>query len=254
MTVVRDISLTVGPGEIVSLVGRNGAGKTTALSAIAGLRYGPSGGSVELDGRDITRSRAAEITAHGLAHVPEGHRVFRTMTVAENLRLGAYCHRSDDRKAFQASLRHVHSLFPILETYAQRAAGLCSGGEQQMVAIGQALMSRPRLLCLDEPTSGLATRVIVDIWTVLHRLKDEGLAIVIVEQSVDRALRHADRCYVIDDGTVALSGSCAELSGDDRVRSIITGVAVTGVELPAVPPPGRGSAARSVPQLKGSEV
>src|SRR6202035_1708111 len=167
---VAGISLQVNAAETVALIGRNGAGKTTSLLAIAGLRYGRFPGSVKLVGVDVSRSSSRQIVDAGLAHVPEGHRIFASLTVEENLRLGAYTRRRSGRKAVATTMERVFDLFPILRTYATRNAGFLSGGEQQMVAIGQALMAEPRVLMLDEPTSGLSLVVIRTILSALAQL------------------------------------------------------------------------------------
>jgi branched-chain amino acid transport system ATP-binding protein len=168
---VDGISLQVGEGETVALIGRNGAGKTTSLLAIAGLRYGRFPGSVKLVGTDVSRASSRQIVDAGLAHVPEGHRIFSSLSVEENLRLGAYTRRRSGRKAVATTMERVFDLFPILRTYASRNAGFLSGGEQQMVAIGQALMAEPRVLMLDEPTSGLAPIVIRTIYDAIGQLR-----------------------------------------------------------------------------------
>lgn len=223
MEVVAGISLEVASGETIALIGRNGAGKTTALLAIAGLRYGRSGGSVRLGDVDLSALSAADIVMHGLALVPEGHRIFRTLTVKENLRIGAYSQRRTGKSNLDSNLQRVLELFPILEKYYNLNAGNLSGGEQQMVAIGQALMAEPKVLMLDEPTSGLAHGIIVLIQEALGRLRDEGLAILIVEQSIKRALTTSHRCYVIDGGKIVLSGASTDLAADERVGQLVRG-------------------------------
>ncbi len=210
ITVVEEFSITVDRGELVALLGRNGAGKSTAVSAIAGLRRGSSG-TVRVAGRELLRSRPADIYVGGLALVPEGHRVFGALTVRENLRLGAFPWRRKGRN-LAAALDRVYALFPILADFAERSAGALSGGQQQMVAIGQALIADPLVLVLDEPSSGLAPAVIDDIYRVLDVLRHDGRAVLVVEQNIDRALRSADRAYVLERGSIALSGPCAELA------------------------------------------
>jgi branched-chain amino acid transport system ATP-binding protein len=223
MEVVSDVSIEVATGEIVALIGRNGAGKTTSLLAIAGLRYGSFHGAIELGGVDLSRAGAKEVVAAGLAHVPEGHRIFRSLTVEENLRLGAYSRRRSGRKAISASMDRIFDLFPVLGTYAARSAGYLSGGEQQMVAIGQALMADPKVLLLDEPTSGLSLMVIRTILAVLAQLRDQGLAILVVEQSVPRALANSDRCYVMERGRILMSDRSETLAKDKRVLDVVRG-------------------------------
>jgi branched-chain amino acid transport system ATP-binding protein len=223
MEAVSGISLEVSTGETVAVIGRNGAGKTTSLLAIAGLRYGRFTGHVTLGDTDLSRAGTTEIVNAGLAHVPEGHRIFRTLSVQENLKLGAYARRRVGRKVVETSMERVFELFPILRTYATRNAGFLSGGEQQMVAIGQALMADPKVLMLDEPTSGLSLVVIRTILSALAQLREQGLAILIVEQSVPRALANSDRCYVMERGRILMSGPSPELALDERVGAIVRG-------------------------------
>jgi branched-chain amino acid transport system ATP-binding protein len=207
----------------VALIGRNGAGKTTSLLAIAGLRYVRFPGTVKLAGTDMSRASSREIVDAGLAHVPEGHRIFASLNVEENLRLGAYTRRRQGRKAVATSMERVYNLFPILRTYAARNAGFLSGGEQQMVAIGQALMAEPKVLMLDEPTSGLAPIVIRTIYEAVAQLREQGLAILLVEQSVPRALANSNRCYVMERGRIVISGDSAVLAQDEHVFAIVRG-------------------------------
>jgi branched-chain amino acid transport system ATP-binding protein len=220
---VAGISLQVGAAETVALIGRNGAGKTTSLLAIAGLRYGRFPGNVKLGGADVTRASPRELVDAGLAHVPEGHRIFASLTVEENLLLGAYPRRRAGRKAAAATMERVFDLFPILRTYASRNAGFLSGGEQQMVAIGQALMAEPKVLMLDEPTSGLAPMVVRSIYDAIGRLRDQGLAVLMVEQSVPRALANSDRCYVMERGRIVISGDSPVLAQNEHVFAIVRG-------------------------------
>jgi branched-chain amino acid transport system ATP-binding protein len=220
---VNGISLQLGEAETVSLIGRNGAGKTTSLLAIAGLRYGRFPGKVTLAGVDVSRASPRQLVDAGLAHVPEGHRIFSSLSVEENLLLGAYTRRRHGRKAAAATMDRVFDLFPILRTYATRNAGYLSGGEQQMVAIGQALMAEPKVLMLDEPTSGLAPIVIRTIYEAIGVLRDQGLAVLIVEQSVPRALANSSRCYVMERGRIVISGESQALAADDHVSAIVRG-------------------------------
>jgi branched-chain amino acid transport system ATP-binding protein len=224
MPVVRDVSLTVSPGEIVALIGRNGAGKTTTLLALGGLRYGGWSGSVQLGEADLSRLNATQIVGRGVALVPEGHRIFRTLTVAENLRMGATPIRSQGPAAVTAATRRVFELFPVLQTYRDRNAGYLSGGEQQMIAIGQALMARPAVLLLDEPTSGIAPALIREIYDALEALRADGMAILIVEQSVERALSRSDRYYVMEQGQIARTGRSDEPGAAAGVAAIVRGV------------------------------
>jgi len=229
MEVVSRVSLDVAAAETVALIGRNGAGKSTLLMAIAGLRYGSSAGRVLFDDHDLSKAGAKQAVEAGLAHVPEGHRVFTQLTVAENLKLGAYRRRRAPRSELDASLDRVFELFPVLRKYAKRQAGLLSGGEQQMVAIGQALMVDPKVLMLDEPTSGLALPVVRLILDALAELRVKGLGILVVEQSVTRALAVSDRCYLMERGQIVIAGDSADLAMDERIPSIVRGTAtVTG--------------------------
>jgi len=220
---VEGISLQIGAAETVALIGRNGAGKTTSLLAIAGLRYGRFPGQVTLNGTDVSKATPRQLVEAGLAHVPEGHRIFASLNVEENLMLGAYTRRRQGRKAAATTMERVFELFPILRTYATRNAGFLSGGEQQMVAIGQALMAEPRVLMLDEPTSGLAPVVIRTIYDAIARLREQGLAILIVEQSVPRALANSSRCYVMERGRIVISGDSPTLAQDEHVSAIVRG-------------------------------
>jgi branched-chain amino acid transport system ATP-binding protein len=217
----------VESGEIVSLIGRNGAGKTTSLLAIAGLRYGCNAGQVTIGGEDVSKASAPAIVRAGLAHVPEGHRVLRTLSVRENLLLGAFGRRREGRKVIGETMDRVNALFPVLAQYEARPAGYLSGGQQQMLAIGQALMAEPKFLLLDEPTSGLAQVVIQGILEALMQLRDSGMGILMVEQSVDRALQNSRRCYVMEQGQIALSGNSEILAEDPRVSNIVRGMSDT---------------------------
>jgi branched-chain amino acid transport system ATP-binding protein len=204
--VVQDVSFEARPAETVAIVGRNGAGKTTSLSALAGLRYGMSGGKVTLAGKDISKASPLQAVKAGLSLVAEGRRIFRDMSVTENLRLGAFTRRRRDRAAIASDMNSVRELFPALSLYKDKLVGELSGGQQQMVAVGQALMSKPRFLLLDEPTSGLAPALVDEMYDSFKRLVDGGIGIVVVDQSIERVLDWSDRYYVIDDGQVMLSG------------------------------------------------
>jgi branched-chain amino acid transport system ATP-binding protein len=217
---VRAVSLEVAAGEIVALIGSNGAGKTTTLRAIAGL-LPLRGGRVELDGRPMAGLGPAGVVAAGVAHVPEGRQLFPSMTVLENLELGA---RTPDARAARAeTLERVFELFPRLAERRRQVAGTLSGGEQQMVAIGRALLAKPRLLMLDEPSLGLAPVVVGAIFTNLALINRAGLTILLVEQNVLRALRLSHRAYVLENGTITLSGPSAALLADDRIRQAYLG-------------------------------
>lgn len=226
MEVVRGLDLEVRPGELVALLGRNGAGKTTALTAIAGLRPHETRGDVTLGERSLRGVAPPQVYELGLALVPEGHRLFPSLTVAENLRLGGYPHRRRRDGAASERLAYVYHLFPILADFARREAGHLSGGQQQMVSIGQALMGGPDVLLLDEPSSGLAPVVVDNIYSALASLRADGKALLVVEQNVERALGAADRAYVLERGHIALAGTARELAADQRVPDIVRGTAV----------------------------
>jgi branched-chain amino acid transport system ATP-binding protein len=220
---VRGISFSVEQGQIVSLIGSNGAGKTTTLRTVSGLLR-PVSGEILLDGEPLHRLPAHEILARGVAHSPEGRRLFARMTVEENLRLGAYT-RSDEA-GIVADLERVYSMFPVLGERRRNKAGLFSGGEQQMLAIGRALMSRPKLLMLDEPSMGLSPIMTQKILDTVRELRDEGTTVLLVEQNALAALSLSDYAYVIDLGRTTLSGSGSELLADPRVQEAYLGEGV----------------------------
>ncbi len=220
MVAVRDVSLDVHAGQIVSLVGGNGAGKTTTLRAVSGLLR-PRRGRIELDGARIDGLTPAAIVARGIAHVPEGRQLFPTMTVLENVVLGA--RTPESRRVRAASLERVFTLFPRLAERRRQVAGTLSGGEQQMTAIGRALMACPRLLMLDEPSLGLAPIVVAAIFDNLARVNREGMTMLLVEQNVLRSLRLSHHAYVLENGVIALHGPAAALLADERVRAAYLG-------------------------------
>lgn len=219
--VLRGVSLEVAAGEIVALVGANGAGKTTTLRTVAGL-LAPSGGAVRLEGTSIAGLPAHRIVARGLLLVPEGRRIFPSLTVRENLDLGAYLPAAKERRA--ESLVRVLDLFPVLAERRRQAAGTLSGGEQQMLAIGRSLMGRPRLLMLDEPSLGLAPRVADRIFEVVQRISAAGTPVLLVEQNVRRSLQIARRAFVLEHGAVVLSGPASELEAREDVRRAYLGL------------------------------
>jgi len=223
MTVVREVDLDVDPGEALAVVGRNGVGKTTLMKAIAGVRSGSNSGSVVLNGEDVARAPASSMALRGLALVPEGHRVFSALSVEENLMLGFYPWRRKKGHDLGERMARVHALFPVLEEFGRRPAAALSGGQQQMVALGQALMAQPQVLLVDEPSAGLAQTVIVEIYAALDKLRAEGTAVVVVEQNLDTALRWSDRCVLIDNGSVVLTGRSADLLADGSVSATIQG-------------------------------
>jgi len=217
---LKGISLTVEPGEIVALIGANGAGKSTTLRAISGL-VRPQG-EIVFDGRSINTTPAHQIVQMGIGHVPEGRKVFATLTVDENLTLGAYS-RGRDRAGIEESRQRVFALFPRLAERRHQLAGTLSGGEQQMLAIGRALMVRPRLLLLDEPSLGLAPLLVQSIFQTIKEINAQGTTVLLVEQNARAALRLAHRAYVLETGRIALSGPANVLAQDPRVRRAYLG-------------------------------
>ncbi|GAA2373241.1 ABC transporter ATP-binding protein [Nonomuraea africana] len=211
---LRGLSLTVGKGEIVALLGNNGAGKTTTLSAVSGL-VRPSGGTVVFEGEDITGSAAHKITGRGLVHAPEGRRIFSTLTVHDNLLLGGYLVR--DQAEIRRRIDHVYGLLPRLAERRAQQGGTLSGGEQQMLAIGRAMVTGPRLLLLDEPSMGLAPLVVAQVMELIADINASGTAVLLVEQNASAALKIAHRGYVLENGVGTLSGSGDELRSDPRV-------------------------------------
>ena len=215
---LKGVSLTVGDGELVSLIGANGAGKTTTLHTISGLLHAASG-SVMLDGKDLQKVPANTIINLGLAHVPEGRRIFLQMSVMENLEMGAYI----KGKADKADIESVFEKFPRLKERKNQVAGTLSGGEQQMLAMGRALMSHPKLLMLDEPSMGLAPILVEQIFEIIKELNDAGTTILLVEQNAEMALEVSDRAYVIESGRVSLSGTGEELRNSDTIKKAYLG-------------------------------
>ena len=218
---VKGVSFEVHPGELVCLIGANGAGKSTTLKTISGLRPVATG-SVIFDGQDITKMPAHKRTELGLCQAPEGRGIFPGMTVLENLEMGTYTRKSKDAKQAE-ELEHVFELFPRLKERISQHGGTLSGGEQQMLAIGRALMGRPELLMLDEPSLGLAPRLVGEVMAALAQLHQEGLTILLVEQNAQAALEIADRGYVLDAGTLTLEGTAAELLGNPALREAYLG-------------------------------
>jgi branched-chain amino acid transport system ATP-binding protein len=216
-----DVSLDVQQGEIIALVGSNGAGKTTTLKTISGLLH-PSSGSIQFEGKPIERAPAHEIVALGIAHIPEGRRLWANMTVRENLEMGAYTQRA--RAARAQTTGEVLRMFPLLAERPQQLAGTLSGGEQQMLAIARGLLSRPKLLMLDEPSLGLAPVLVKEVFSAVQRINQEGVTILLVEQNTHVALSIAARAYVLETGRVAMSGSGAALLNDARVKEAYLGL------------------------------
>jgi branched-chain amino acid transport system ATP-binding protein len=218
---LRAVDLVIEDGELVSVVGPNGAGKTTLVAAIAGLVRDRSG-RITLDGLDLMKPRSHEVCEYGIAIVPEGRRLFAGMSVRDNLVLGGY--RRSARTQREERLRLVHDLFPILLERAEQRAGTLSGGEQQMLALGRALMAGPRLLLLDEPSLGLAPVVVDTLFDTLQEINAQGVAILLVEQNVTRALAISQRGYLLSDGSIVRSGPAAELADDPEVRRVCVGI------------------------------
>lgn len=217
---LRGISMEVDDGEIVSLIGANGAGKTTTLHAVTGL-VPIKTGSVEYDGHDLRKIDPSKIVSMGLAHVPEGRQVFTRMTVAENLAMGAY-HRKD-KKGIEADLEHVYERFPRLKERAKQLAGTLSGGEQQMVAMGRAIMSTPKLVVMDEPSMGLSPVLVKEVFDIIRTMHESGITILLVEQNAKMALAISNRAYVLENGRITMSGDASTLLHDDKVRKAYLG-------------------------------
>ena len=219
--VVRDINLEIATGQIVGLLGANGAGKTTLMRAVSGLAT-VQGGRIEFAGNDVTSLSSADLVARGLIQVPQGRHLFGEMSVRENLEMGAYLVAGQDEKA---RMQEVFSLFPILRERERQAAALLSGGEQQMLAVGRALMSGPRCLLMDEPSLGLAPKAFDLILDVVKRINAAGTTVFIAEQNARKVLRVAHHCYVLENGRIASEGESAVLLADDRIQRSYLGVA-----------------------------
>jgi len=218
--VLHGVTLHVDAGEIVTLIGANGAGKTTLMHAISGVQP-ITDGAIRFEGEPIEKQPAHARVAFGISQVPEGRQVFAPLSVIDNLKLGAWCRRDAD---LQPSLARVCALFPMLDAILETPAGALSGGQQQMLAIGRALMARPRLLLLDEPSMGLAPNLVDQLLAVIRKLRDDGLTIILVEQNARAALAIADRAYVLETGRVTLNGPAAEIQADRRVREAYLGI------------------------------
>jgi branched-chain amino acid transport system ATP-binding protein len=217
---LREIALEVAAGELVALVGANGAGKTTLLGVISGVRPA-SAGTIRFDGRDVTRAPAAQRVRLGIAQAPEGRQIFDALSVEDNLRLGGYTRSSEESAE---TLLGIYGRFPMLAERRDKPAGTLSGGQQQMLALGRALMARPRMLLLDEPSMGLAPRYVEAIFATIETLKRAGTTILLVEQNAYAALAIADRGYVMETGRMVLAGTGAALRADDRVRAAYLGL------------------------------
>ncbi|MCI6099554.1 MAG: ABC transporter ATP-binding protein [Selenomonas sp.] len=217
---IKGISLVVNQGEIVTLIGANGAGKSTTLRTISGLLK-PKTGSITFQGQDIAGTPAHKIVGLGISQVPEGRRIFTEMTVMENLDLGAFIRK--DKDGIAADKKHVFELFPRLEERQDQVAGTLSGGEQQMLAMGRALMSRPKLLLLDEPSMGLAPLLIKEIFSIIEDINKSGTTVLLVEQNANMALSIANRAYVLETGRITLSGDAKKLAASEDVRKAYLG-------------------------------
>ncbi|MEE8726083.1 MAG: ABC transporter ATP-binding protein [Bifidobacterium thermacidophilum] len=217
---VKDISLHVDDGEIVSLIGANGAGKTTTLHTITGLVPAKSG-SIMFNGQDLLKTKANRIVTLGMAHVPEGRHVFTRMSVQENLEMGAYSLK--DTSHVSEDLDKVYTYFPRLKERRRQLAGTLSGGEQQMVAMGRAMMSRPNTILMDEPSMGLSPKLVKEIFRIIEKLHDEGITVLLVEQNAKMALSIADRAYVLETGRITMEGKASDLLHDEKVRKAYLG-------------------------------
>lgn len=217
---IKGISFCVEQGEIIALIGANGAGKTTTLHTITGL-VPAKRGCVKLGGRDITKIPAHKIVSMGMAHVPEGRRVFAQLTVYENLMLGAYTRK--DKAEIAETLERVYSRFPRLEERRRQTAGTLSGGEQQMLAMGRALMSKPSIILMDEPSMGLSPLYVSEIFDIITEINKSGTTVLLVEQNAKKALSIANRAYVLETGTIALSGDAKELMDNEQVKKAYLG-------------------------------
>jgi len=218
---VRDLSLEVRKGELVSLIGANGAGKTTTLKAISGV-LAPSAGRIVFEGEDITRASARRVLELGIAHCPEGRRMFPYMTVRENLEMGCYLRR--DKAGIEADMRRLFERFPILGERSTQAAGTLSGGEQQMLAISRALMSRPKLVMFDEPSLGLAPNIVERMFDIIRQIRAEGVTVIMVEQNAAAALELSDRSYVLEQGRVSITRTGEALRNDPQVKQAYLGI------------------------------
>jgi branched-chain amino acid transport system ATP-binding protein len=220
LDVLRGVTLSVDAAEIVAVLGPNGAGKSTLLRTISRIDATVRSGTIAFDGHDLVRASTVQGVRYGCLHVPEGRQLFTELSVDDNVRLGAF---STDRSTLEADLAAVYARFPALAERRSQTAFSLSGGEQQMLAIGRALMAKPKLLMLDEPSTGLAPQIVEQIFGILADLKRAGTAVLIVEQNAYLTLQHADRAYVLENGAVALAGTAAALTADPRVRAIYLG-------------------------------
>lgn len=217
---IKGISFEVNQGEVIALIGANGAGKTTTLHTITGL-LSPKKGSVMFEGTDITKIPAHKIVSMGMAHVPEGRRVFAELSVYENLKMGAYTRK--DKNEIEESLANVYKRFPRLEERRNQMAGTLSGGEQQMLAMGRALMSKPKIILMDEPSMGLSPIFVNEIFDIIRVVSESGTTVLLVEQNAKKALSIADRAYVLETGKITMSGNASDLLNDEAVQKAYLG-------------------------------
>ncbi len=217
---IKNISFDVDKGEVVALIGANGAGKTTTLHTISGLLT-PKSGTITLDGKDLTKVPAHKIVSMGMAHVPEGRRVFASLSVYDNLKMGAYTRK--DSKEINSTLDMVFEYFPRLKERRNQVAGTLSGGEQQMLAMGRSLMSNPRIVLMDEPSMGLSPLYVGEIFEIIKQIKKEGTTVLLVEQNANMALSVANRAYVLETGRITMDGNANDLMNDERVRKAYLG-------------------------------
>jgi branched-chain amino acid transport system ATP-binding protein len=219
-TILKDVNLSFFYGAHIGVIGANGAGKTTTLHTITGLLSAKSG-SIVLDGKDITRTPAHKIVKMGIAHVPEGRRIFQNLTVLDNIRLGAFTRK--DKDAIAEDVEKVYKLFPRLEERKTQIAGTLSGGEQQMLAMGRALMSKPRIVVMDEPSMGLSPILVSEIFDIIESIRKQGTTVLLVEQNAKKALAISDRAYVLETGKIVLSGKASDLINDESVKKAYLG-------------------------------
>ena len=217
---IKDVSFEVNEGEVIALIGANGAGKTTILHTVSGLLQ-PTKGNVIFEGQDISKIPAHKIVSLGMAHVPEGRRVFAQLTVLENLKLGAYTRK--DKNEMEETLKMIYKRFPRLEERKNQIAGTLSGGEQQMLAMGRALMSHPKIILMDEPSMGLSPIFVEEVFKIIRDISAEGVTVLLVEQNAKKALNIADRAYVLETGNIILQGDAKKLMNDESVKKAYLG-------------------------------
>lgn len=217
---IKGVSFEVNPGEVIALIGANGAGKTTILHTITGL-LSPKRGQVIFEGEDLTKIPAHKIVSMGMAHVPEGRRVFAQLSVYENLKMGAYTRK--DKSEIEESLESIYKRFPRLKERRNQLAGTLSGGEQQMLAMGRALMSKPKIILMDEPSMGLSPILVNEIFDIIQAVSESGTTVLLVEQNAKKALSIADRAYVLETGNIVLEGRAKELLQDDSIKKAYLG-------------------------------